>query len=428
MRNADVVIIGAGQAGLAASFHLSRMGIDHIVLEQGRVAETWRSHRWDTFTLVTPNWTFDLPGFPYDGPDPNAFMDLAEIVTRFERYADLVGPPLETGVRVLRLGLGRADSSGQFTLRTSAGHLTARHVVVATGAYQRPRIPLASLSSGVLQLHTDDYRRPDQLPDGGVLVVGSGQSGSQIAGELCEAGRTVYLSTGSCGWLPRRYRGRDNVEWRVEMGVFDDTLDVLPNLHARTACPAIQTGRDAGRDLNLWTLASRGVVLTGRFTDMDGTLVRFAGDLDTNIAACNATAERFRQSVDAYIEAGGFTAPVDRDAPSPPPRLSGIDYLDLARAGVGTVLWATGYSLDFSWIDADLFDEDGYPMQTQGVSLCPGLYFVGLHWMHKRKSGVIFGVGEDAKNVCRHIATRLGVSAPPLSEPTLRERISRRAR
>jgi putative flavoprotein involved in K+ transport len=403
MRDAHVVVIGAGQAGLAASFHLGRMGIDHVVLEQGRVAETWRSRRWDAFTLVSPNWTFDLPGFPYDGPDPDGFMDLDEIVGRFELYADIVSPPLETGVRVL--ALQHDDNSGRFQLLTSAGDLTARHVVVATGAYQRPRIPVASISSDVLQLHTDGYRRPEQLPDGGVLVVGSGQSGCQIAEELCDAGRKVYLSTGSCGWLPRRYRGRDNVAWRVEMGVFDDTLDVLPNLHARTACPAIQTGRGAGRDLNLCTLAERGVVLAGRFVEAQGTLVHFAGDLEANIAACNATAERWRQSVDMYIEAGGLAAPVEPALP-PPTRLSGIESLDLAQAGAGTVLWATGYKLDFSWIDLELFDADGYPIQKQGVSPCPGLYFVGLHWMYKRKSGVIFGVGEDAANVCRHIATR----------------------
>jgi len=282
-------------------------------------------------------------------------------------------------------------------------------VVVATGAYQRPRVPRTSLSSRVQQLHTDGYRRPDQLPGGGVLVVGSGQSGCQIAEELCEAGRTVHLSTGSCGWLPRRYRGRDNVAWRVEMGVFNDTLDVLPNLHARTACPAIQTGRGAGRDLNLWTLAERGVILAGRFADAQENIVHFAGDLDANIAACNATAERWRQSVDMYIETAGLAAPVEPDLPRPP-RLFGIEFLDLAKAGVSTVLWATGYNLDFSWIDLDLFDADGYPIQKQGISPCPGLYFVGLHWMYKRKSGVIFGVGEDAENVCRHIAIWLGTS------------------
>lgn len=406
MRQIDVAVIGAGQAGLAASHELSAHGIDHIVLERDRVAESWRSRRWDSFTLNIPNWSFSLPGHPYDGADPDGFMLRDEIVSRFQAYAREIGAPVEEGVDVVRL---TRETDGRYRLDTSRGEVTARAVVVATGAYQRRHRPPSNLDSEILQLDTEQFRNAGELRDGGVLVVGSGQSGCQIAEDMREAGRSVWLATGSCGWMPRRYRGRDNIAWRLEMGTFDETITSLG--HAiRLACPPIQTGVAGGRDLNLRTLADAGVTLTGRLISADADRVELADDLLANATRSDEAAIRFRTMIDDYVRDRAVEAPDGQpfqpvgDLPAAPTEL------DLAPEGITNVIWASGFRLDYSWIALDLSPRDGYPEQQQGVSRYPGLYFLGLQLMHTRKSGLIFGVGEDAQYVGSVLASHLAAT------------------
>jgi len=404
VRKVDVLVIGAGQAGLATSFHLRQRGVDHLVVDRDGPGESWRLRRWDSFTLNAPNWSFDLPGFPYDGPDRDAFMGRDEIVARFQAYAGKINAPVEPDTDVTRLA---AQSDGRYLLATSAGPLEARAVVVATGAYQRRHRPPESLDPSILQLHTDQYRNPDALPHGGVLVIGAGQSGCQVAEDLLEAGRAVWVAAGSCGWIPRRYRGKDNVRWRMDMGVFNDTVEKLG--HAmRLACPPMQTGVGWDRDINLRILHEAGARLAGRFIAGDGHTVKLADDLPSSATRSDEAAVRFRTQVDDFIREQGIDAPEEppiQPTTSLPPAPT---VLDLRRQNINTVIWASGFRLDFRWIDLDLETVDGYPTQTQGVSRHPGLYFMGLQLMHTRKSGLIFGVGEDAKHVAGVIAQQLG--------------------
>ena len=404
MRKVDVAVIGAGQAGLATSFYLSQSGIDHVVLDRAAVADSWRSRRWDSFTLNIPNWSFILPGVPYDGPAPDGFMARDEIVGRFTRYARAIDAPVEEGIDVTAL---QHTADGTYLLTTTSGAIAARSVVVATGAFQRHQRPVNQLDANILQLSTDQYRNAGQLREGGVLVVGSGQSGCQIAEDLLANRRRVWLATGSCGWMPRRYRGRDNIAWRMDMHTFDETVTQL-GYESRLACAPIQTGVGQDRDLTLRTLREAGVRLTGRFLYADRTTVRFADDLPQNAARSDEFAQRFMAKVDAYIRDTGI------DAPTSPPFRPLHDVgtaptaLDLAAERITNVIWSTGFRLDFNWIELDLNLRDGYPEQTQGISRHPGLYFMGLQLMHTRKSGLIFGVGEDAAHVVATATAHLG--------------------
>ncbi len=401
------MVVGAGQAGLATSYHLTQRNIDHVVLDRGRVAEAWRTSRWDSFALNAPNWSFDLPGFPYEGPDPDAFMLRDDIADRFAGYGQMIAAPIEEGVEVIRVS--RDDVSGSYLIETPGQQITARAVVAATGPYQRRNRPHTGLDPAILQLDTDEFRNSAQLPEGGVLVVGSGQSGCQVAEDLREHGRNVWLATGTCGWIPRRYRGKDNVRWRWDMGMFDETVASLG--HAlRLACPPIQTGVDGGRDMNLTTMAAQGVTLTGRFISADGHLVTLADDLESNATRSEQVAVAFRKRIDDFVAGRGLDAP-PAEPFEPAGDFSGAPTtLDLKALDITSVIWATGFRLDFSWIDLDLEAVDGYPAQVQGVSRYPGLYFMGLQLMHTRKSGIIFGVGEDAAHIASVMAGQLAPS------------------
>ena len=405
MREIDVVVVGAGQAGLATSYHLAQRGIEHVVFERGRVAEAWRTRRWDSFALNSPNWAFALPGYEYDGDDPGAFMLREELIERFSDYAHRIGTPVEEGVEVKRVSFD--DVSSRYLVQTSSGDVEARAVVAATGPYQRRRRLDNGLDPNILQINTDEFRNATSLPRGGVLVIGSGQSGCQVAEDLRQAGRDVWLATGTCGWIPRRYRGRDNVEWRLDMGMFEDTVEKLG--HAlRLACPPIQTGVDGGRDMNLSTLRSRGITLTGRFLNATGRTVTVADDLQSNASGSDSAAVALRERIDKFIADRGLNAPL------PEPFKPAGDFggaptqIDLSAVDINSVIWATGFRLDFGWIDLDLEAVDGYPAQVRGASKHPGLYFMGLQLMHKRKSGLIFGVDEDAEHVSSIIVTQLG--------------------
>lgn len=412
MRRVDAVVVGAGQAGLATSYWLTARGIEHVILDRGGVADSWRSRRWDSFVLNAPNWTFDLPGYPYTGPDPDAFMLRDDIVARFQEYAQVIAAPVESGVEVTRVS--RDPDTGRYRVDTSAGDIECRAVVAATGAYQRRFRPPNNLDPAILQLNTDQFRNAGQLNDGGVLIVGSGQSGCQVAEDLLENGIQVWLATGSCGWIPRRYRGHDNVKWRMDMGVFDQTVEQLG--HAlRLACPSIQTGVGGDRDISLPLLAAAGVNLAGRFVSGKGTKVQLAEDLRTNAMRSDEAAVRFRTTVDDFVRDRGLDSPQEPPFQPVGELPDGPTELDLKRLGITNVIWASGFRLDFSWIDLDLATRDGYPEQTQGVSRYPGLYFMGLQLMHTRKSGLIFGVGEDAAHVVSVLAAHLGSSSAPVT-------------
>jgi putative flavoprotein involved in K+ transport len=398
----DTVVIGAGQAGLATSYHLTAVGLEHVVLERGEVANTWRTERWDGFYLNTPRWTQALPGGEYSGSDPEGFSSLAETISYFDEYAKAIAAPVRTGVAVKRLTV----TGGGLRLELDDDALEAGNVVVAAGAYQRPTpTALASaVPADVFQLHTTAYRRPGQLPDGSVLVVGSGQSGCQIADELLEAGRRVYLSVGRCPWIPRRYRGREIVHWLVETGLSDQTVDTLPSPAARLACNPPVSGNDGGHDCNPRWLDARGATLLGKVQSFDGQLVSIAPDLDDSLGFGDEFLAELVGRIDEFVESTGMDVPEETTAPPAAPRGEPIGRLDLRAAGIGTVLWANGFRPDYSWIAAPLFDEHGWPVQQRGVTTVPGIYFVGVHWLHKRKSSLLFGVGEDAAHIAAYIA------------------------
>ena len=396
----DVAIIGAGQAGLATSWHLSQAGVDHIILEGGRVAETWRSRRWDSFCLVTPNWTVQLPGAKYNGPDPDGFMPLAELIAYFQRWASSFAAPVEENCPVKSL---EADG-GAFLLSLPTGKLKARRVVVASGAYQKPYRPAGaeSLSKDLLQLFAEEYSNPEALPPGAVVVIGSGQTGCQLAEELHQSGRKVFLACGRCVWVPRRLQGHDIVWWMIESGFMDRTPDKLPSPFARLLGNPQATGHDGGRNLNFRVLYDMGVELLGRYTGAVGTRLQFADDVAASVDFGDARLTDLLKFIEVYCGAAGTTTPT-MEMP-PPLRAKTRTELDVVRDDIGAVIWTSGYRPDYGWVKAPVFDEMGFPVQTDGLTKVPGLYFMGVHWMRKGKSSILYGVGEDAEIVARHIA------------------------
>jgi putative flavoprotein involved in K+ transport len=398
-RNVNVAIIGGGQAGLATSWYLTRAKVDHVVLEAGHVAETWRSRRWDSFCLVTPNWTVQLPGAKYDGPDPDGFMSLAELVDYFQSYANSFDAPVEDNSAVTKL---EADDGG-FLLTLASGKIKARSVVVATGAYQRPHRPdgAESLPNDVAQLFAEEYTHPAALPPGAVLVVGSGQTGCQLAEEIHQSGRKVFLACGRCVWVPRRLHGRDAVWWMIESGFMDRTPDKLPSPMARLLGNPQATGHDGGRDLNYRVLNALGVELLGRYVGADGSTLHFADDLAASVDFGDARLGDLLKFVETYCAANGTTPPT---VEMPPPlRIKTRTELDIAREGIGSIIWTSGYRPDYGWVKFPVVDGMGFPVQTDGGTAVPGLYFMGVHWMRKGKSSILYGVGEDAGVVAQHI-------------------------
>ena len=390
-----MAVIGAGQAGLAVSHELTELGIEHVVLERGRVGQAWRD-RWDSFCLVTPNWSVQLPGGGYDGPEPDGFMPRDEIVGHLERYA--ADAPVREGVEVDGVEVGDG-----FVLRTSAGDLAGDALVVATGTYRRPHLPPAAetLPAGLVRLTVDDYRSPAGLPDGAVLVVGSGQTGCQLAEELHNAGREVVLSCGRAPWLPRRPGGRDLVWWLHESGFLDATVDTLPGPEARLFANVLATGRDGGHDLHLRVLRDRGVTLAGRFVGTEGGQAQFADDLGDSVAWGD----------DRYRQLAGLFAELARDRGLEPPLQEPEPFDASSPASVeldrlGAVVFTSGFRPDYaSWLPAQAFDALGFPLHRDGEStVVPGLYFLGTHFLRKRKSSLLIGVGEDAAIVARRIA------------------------
>jgi putative flavoprotein involved in K+ transport len=403
METVDTVVVGAGQAGLATSYHLARDDRPHLVLERGRVGERWRSERWDGFFLNTPNWAQRLPGFHYSGNEPDAFAPRAEVVEYLEGYSRSFAARIREHAEVTAV---RRTGEG-FTVEVGGDAVAARNVVIAAGAYQRPTAnPVAELlPPDVRQLHTSAYRNPEQLPDGAVLIVGGGQSGCQIAEELLAAGRRVFLSAGRCPWLPRRDRGRELVHWLIDTGLADETVDTLPSPAVRLTCNPPVSGNDGGHDCNPRWLAARGAVLLGRVTGVSGHTVRIADGLPESLAFADEFLATFRRRVDEFVAATGVDVP-EREPDDPPEPVPALDELNLRREGVTTVLWANGFRPDHAWVEGVEIDAQGWPVQDRGATPTPGLYFVGLHWLHKRKSSLFLGVGEDAEHVVATIARR----------------------
>ena len=400
----DAIVVGGGQAGLAASRELAKAGVEHVVLERGRTGQTWRD-RWDSFCLVSPNWTVQLPDHPYDGDDPDGYMARDEIVAYLERYRDALGLPVREGVGAVSVEAG----GGGFRLETTDGELRARALVLATGAYQRPYRPPAAegLPSNLVQIDVNDYRNPDALPPGRVLIVGSGQSGCQIAEELHDAGREVVLACGRAAWVPRRLGGRDIFHWLVDTGFMAAGVESLPTPEARLAANPLATGRGGGHDLDLRVLREKGVVLAGHFVGAPDGEARFAPDLGESVAWGD---ERYRQLMDGirqWAAVLGLPEPEIRD-PEPFDPTS-PDHVSLA--GFGAVIFAGGFRPMYrAWLPwPEAFDELGFPIHRDGASsVVPGLYFVGVHFLRQRKSSLFLGVGEDAALVAGAIAQEAG--------------------
>lgn len=405
----SVIIIGGGQAGLSMSYCLKERGLDHIIFEKNKIGYSWRSKRWDSFCLVTPNWQCRLPGYPYPGPDPHGFMQKDEIVHYIEDYVRSFDPPVEEGVEVLRVA--RNESEKGFELETSLGTYTADQVVIAVGGYHIPKQPKLAerLPSSLVQLHSSEYRNPQSLPEGAVLVVGTGQSGCQIAEDLHLAGRQVHLCVGSAPRSPRRYRGKDVVDWLDQMGYYDLSIDQHPQKEkVRTKANHYVTGRDGGREIDLRQFAREGMQLHGRLKSVSGSQLEFQTNLKQHLDQADAVAESIKKSIDTFIEKNQIDAPIDPPfQPVWQPEADQNLTLDCEAANVSTVIWCTGYDSDFSWVEIPVFDGKGYPGHDRGVTGIRGLYFLGLPWLYTWGSGRFSGVARDATYLADYIVASM---------------------
>lgn len=403
----DTVVVGGGQAGLTMSHCLTRRGRAHVVLERHRIAERWRTERWDALRFQFPNWSMRLPDFAYTGNDPDGYAPRDDVVRFIEAYADFIRAPVRTGVEVRAL---RPGPDG-FVLETADTTITARNVVIATGPYQQPAIPSAASGLGdVVQMPASDYRNPGQLPPGGVLVVGAGASGCQIAEELLRAGRRVYLSVGPHRRVPRRYRGRDIIWWINALGLDDKIAEA----NTVRQPPLLISGAYGGLTIDLRGYAADGMVLLGRLQAAQDGIASFAADLSDNLAAGDESHAAFIRAADAY---GAASLPDEPPQPARPvAEIESPPSLDLRAAGIGTVIWATGYRYDFGWVGLDIFAPDGAPVHRRGVTNVPGVYLLGLPFLHKTKSSFLSGVGEDAAYLADHI----GPLSMPVNRPASR--------
>lgn len=413
MPTTSVVVIGAGQAGLAVSRLLTDLAIEHVVLERGTVADRWRTRGWDSLTLLTPRWLSRLPYWRWAGPDPNGYMTRTEIVDHLAAYASSFAAPVVEHAEVLDV---RATDGG-FAVTSTAGRWTTSDVVVATGHCAVPHVPqlAAQLPTDILQLSADSYRSPASLPDGGVLVVGASASGAQIADELRTAGREVVLAVGRHTRLPRRYRGHDVLAWLSAIGVLDRTRESLRDPGAPPDEPSLQlVGRPDHRDVDLASLQRRGVSLAGRLLGADGTHLRFAADLGATTAAADAALDRLRRRVDALADHVG--AAPDEGPIRPVLADRAPNALNLRRHGISAVIWATGYRRHHPWLRLPVLDADGDIVHDGGQAAIPGLHVVGTPWQTRRSSVTLDGVRHDAARVTDVIASRHGVAPEAVRE------------
>lgn len=406
MNRVETIVIGAGQAGLAMSRCLTDRGVEHVVLERGRIAESWRSERWDLLRLLTPNWQSRLPGWSYSGPDPDGFMTASEVADHFDGYARSFEAPVHAGVTVLDL----KRIEGAYRVTTDQGDWRTASVVIATGHAQAPFVPsfAGRLSPAIAQVAPIAYRNPGQLPEGGVLVVGASATGVQLAEEIQLSGRPVTLSVGRHTRLPRRYRGRDILWWMDRVGILGERAGDVPDLEAARRQPSLQlAGRPDGRSLDLATLRDAGVRLVGHLSDVAGGNARFVDNLDQTTEAADAKLGRILARIDAFIAdhphlAAGDAEPVVRHSFGPSPTR-----IDLEAAGIATVVWATGYVRRYPWLNVPVFDAKGEIRHDGGVTPAPGLYVLGLRFMRRRNSNFIDGVGHDAAALADHLVATL---------------------
>ena len=408
----ETLIVGGGQAGLAMSEHLSNCGVHHLVLERHRIAERWRSERWDSLVANGPAWHDRFPTLEFSDTDPDAFPGKERVADYFVEYAKMIDAPVRCGVEVKEVtkNIGRPG----FRVQTSHGVIEADSVVAATGPFQRPVIPtLVPEDAGIMQIHSNAYRNPDQLPDGAVLVVGAGSSGGQIADELMRAGKSVYLSVGPHDRPPRSYRGRDFVWWLGVLGKWDATALKPGTEHITISV----SGAHGGHTVDFRRLAEQGMTLVGRTESCTDGVIRFATDLAENLAQGDANYLSVLDEADAFIELNGLDLPPEPEArrigPDPHCVTNPILELNLSEAGITSIVWATGFALDYSWLKVDAFDEAGKPKHQRGVSSEPGIYFLGLPWQSRRGSSFIWGVWHDAKFLADQIATQRKYLAYP---------------
>jgi len=400
----DTVVVGGGQAGLAMSEHLTNSGVPHLVLERHRIAERWRSERWDSLVANGPAWHDRFPGMEFSDLNPDAFAPKESVADYFVAYAEKIAAPVRCGVEVreVQRNVGRPG----FRVKTSDGLIEASHVVAATGPFQRPVIPaIVPEDASITQLHSNAYRNPDQLPDGAVLVVGAGSSGAQIAEELLRAGKRVYLSVGPHDRPPRSYRGRDFVWWLGVLGKWD--AEAEPGMEHVTIAVS---GAYGGRTVDFRRLASQGITLVGRTETFKDGVMSFAPDLADNLAQGDANYLSVLDEADAYVARNGFEFPQEEEARTieldPQCVTDPILALNLAEAGITSIIWATGFTVDYSWLKVGAFDEEGRPKHQRGISAEPGVYFLGLPWQSRRASSFIWGVWHDAKFLADHISTQ----------------------
>ncbi|MEC9293042.1 MAG: NAD(P)-binding domain-containing protein [Chloroflexota bacterium] len=408
MKTENIVVVGAGSAGLATSYWLTRMKLDHVVIERGDIGNTWIKERWDGFHLVNPNWALRLPGFHYTGSQPEGYLSKDATIAYLHDYAKYFDSPVLTDVAVESL----VKKDHYYLLNTSKGqNISARCVIIATGAFGIPKIPdyASEISASIKQMHSSEYKNPHTLPRGGVLVVGSGQSGAQISEELLEAGRKVVLSVGRAGRRPRRYRGRDSSWWNYAMGNFDKTIEDVESINkSRFGSSAHTSGTKGGHDIYLRQMAKKGMQLVGSVSGISGNNLTLELGLIKTLEKVDDHPITWKKNVDEYIERFGIKVPLD-DTVEPSgiqqwPRSDGPTSFNLLDFGIKTIIWSTGFKYDFDWIKLPVTDEYNFPVQQRGVTEFPGLYFMGLQWMYGSKSAQFIGVGEDAKHVCRHIA------------------------
>lgn len=400
----DTVIVGGGQAGLSLSYHLSRLGRPHVILERGRIGESWRSERWDSLMFQFPNWAIRLAGHGYQSDDPNGFVHKDEVVRFLEHYARLIKAPIRCGTRVEAVRQWR--QSARFLVETSDGTLEADNVVAATGSFQDPLVPSAhaELPKSIVQVHSSAYRNPQQLPPGAVLVVGGGASGVQIAQELNESGRKVYLSIGRYRRTPRTYRGRDLYWWFGALNIWGRSVEQYPDL--KRGPLFIVSGVGGGRDIDLRWFADDGITLLGRMRDISAGKISFADDLEQTLRQGEAWFADLRIQMDEYARAHSLDLP---EEPSAKPLSHGagasrpILELDVADAGITAVVRASGFRYNFNWVRLPVFGPSGEPLQQRGVTSCPGFYFLGLRRMFNLRSNLFEGVGEDAAYIAEHL-------------------------
>ena len=407
--NTDVLVVGGGQAGIAASEHLNKRGIRHLVLERARIAERWRSERWDSLVANGPAWHDRFPGMQFPGCDDDAFVPKEQVADYFVEYAAMIKAPVLEGVTVT--DVRRKPNSAGFVVQTSAGTLETRYVICATGAFQHPMVPsIVPQTDALTQMHSTAYRNPQELPEGNVLVVGAGSSGAQIATEILRSGRKTYLSVGSHDRPPRRYRGRDFCWWLGVLNLWDAEAS-----DASTHTTIAVSGAYGGYTIDFREMAKQGMTLLGLTEQFENGTLHFADNLAENIRQGDKNYLATLDMADAYVERNGLDLPEDPEArrldPDPTCMTDPIRQLDLHAEGINTIIWATGFGVDYSWLNVDALDNAGRPQHKRGVSTEPGVYFLGLPWQSRRGSSFIWGVWHDAGFVVDHINKQEGYLA-----------------